>query len=78
MKDFIWFLETVDTGVDIGNYPRTLYQGSLEPGRHRPRQEQADARGQAVEEDEMRGENREGGTQTPRGQDRQEGRARDE
>ena len=25
MNDFIWFLETVDTGVDIGNYPRTLY-----------------------------------------------------
>jgi len=39
MKDFIWFLETVDTGVDIGNYPRTLYHGSLEPGRHKPRQQ---------------------------------------
>ena len=39
MKDLIWFLETVDTGVDIGNFPRTLYQGSLEVRRHGPEQE---------------------------------------
>jgi hypothetical protein len=40
MKDLLWFLETVDTGVDIGNFPRTLYQGSLEPRRHMPEQGQ--------------------------------------
>ena len=34
MKDLIWFLETVDTGVDIGNFPRTLHQGSPEARRH--------------------------------------------
>jgi hypothetical protein len=38
MKDFIWFIETVDIGVDVGNYPRVLYQESSEPGRQRPRQ----------------------------------------
>jgi len=66
MKDFIWFLETVDTGVDIGNYPRALYQGSLEPGRHRPRQQQEQATDQAGEGDEMGNEAGTAGTQPPR------------
>jgi hypothetical protein len=66
MKDFIWFLETVDTGVDIGNYPMPMNQGSLEPGRHRPGQAQEEARDHAVEEDEMGGETRAAGTQPPR------------
>ncbi len=34
MKNLTWFLETMDTGTDIANFPRTLYQGSLEPNRH--------------------------------------------
>jgi len=45
MKDLMWFLETLDMGVDIANYPRTLYQGSMEPKRHRPGQEQPSAEG---------------------------------
>ena len=59
MKDFIWFVETVDIGVDVGKYPRVLYQGSLKPGRHRPRQEQENAAGNQEEEKEG-GEERRG------------------
>ncbi len=66
MKDFLWFLETVDTGVDIGNYPRDLYQGSLEPGRHRPRQQQDQEMDQAAEGNERETEAGTAGTQLPR------------
>jgi hypothetical protein len=34
MNDIVWLLDTVDTGIAIAAFPRTLYQGSLEPGRH--------------------------------------------
>jgi len=47
VKDLIWFMEMVDTGVDIGNFPRTLYQGSLELGRHMLDQVQLDVEGRA-------------------------------
>ena len=53
MKDLIWFLETVDTGVDIGNFPRTLYQGSREPRRHMPKQEQQNDAGRTHEENDV-------------------------
>ena len=51
-KDLIWFMETVDTGVDIAYFPRTLYQGSLEPRRHVPEQKQPNVGGRAHEGDE--------------------------
>jgi hypothetical protein len=78
MKDLIWFLETVDTGKDIGNYPRTLYQGSLEPRRHMPEQELQNDAGRAREEidvGEVAGERVAPGLH---GHDRQEGGTRDE
>ncbi len=28
MKDLVWFMEVVDTCVDIENFPRTVYQGT--------------------------------------------------
>ncbi len=31
MKDLLWILETVDTRVQVDNYPRATYQESLEP-----------------------------------------------
>ncbi len=36
LKDLIWLLENVDTRIDVANFPRALYQGSIEPSRHRP------------------------------------------
>jgi hypothetical protein len=74
MKDFIWFVETVDIGVDVGNYPRVMYQGSLEPGRHKPRQAKENTGNQEVEEEGARGGTRATGTQPTR---RQEGRTGD-
>jgi hypothetical protein len=57
MKDLVWFLETVDMGIDIAFFPRTMYQWSLEPRRHRPEQEQPNVGGRAHEgvEDGERG-----------------------
>ena len=69
MKDFIWFIETVDIGVDVGNHPRVIH-----PGRHKPILAQENAEDQAVEGDEMRGETGVAGTQSPRHQGKQEGR----
>ena len=30
MKDLLWILEAVDTGVDMENYPRAMFQASVE------------------------------------------------
>ena len=51
MKNLIWLMETLDTGVDIENFPRTLYQGSLEPRRHRPEQGHQHIAGRTQAED---------------------------
>jgi hypothetical protein len=58
MKDLIWLLETVDTGIDIASFPRILYRGSLEPRRHSPEHEQPNVGGRAHEGDEDGGGDR--------------------
>jgi hypothetical protein len=78
MKDLIWFLETVDTGVDIVNYPRTLYQGSLEPRRHIPGHELQNDAGRTQEEIDAGEVARKWEALGPHGQARQEGGTRDE
>ena len=78
MKDLIWFLETVDTGVDISNFPRTLYQGSLEVRRHMPEEERQNDAADAVHEN---GTGVEEGDQDAGGQqehERQDGGVRNE
>ena len=78
IKDLIWFLETVDTEVDIWNFLRTLFQGLLEPRRHMPEQEQQN------DADRTKGENEAGEEAWKRegtwhhGQERHEGGTRDE
>jgi len=78
MKNLIWFLATVDTGVDIASFPRTLYQGSLEPRRHRSEQEQPNVGGRAHEGDEDGEGDRDWETTKATDQERQKGRTRDE
>ena len=72
MKDQIWFLETVDTKVDIANYPRTLYQGSLEGRRHRPKHERQERQADAAEAVQVNGVEVEEGEREVGGQQEQE------
>ena len=66
MEDLIWFMETVDMGVDIGNFPGALYQGSLEARRHRPEHERRNETGNTEQEKEEGRDVREGCCRTPR------------
>ena len=77
MKDFIWFVETLDIGVDAGNYPRVLYQGSLEPGRHRLEQARDNTGNRGMARDEMRRETWAAETLPQCHQGRREGRTWD-
>jgi len=56
MKDLLWFMDTVDTGVDIANYPRTQYHGSLEARRHGTEIERPNGPYEAEQDNEERGE----------------------
>ena len=78
MKDLIWFLETVDSGVDIWNFPRTLYQGSLEARRRRPEQEQQNDTDRTEEENDAGEEAWEREATWHHGHEQQEGGVRDE
>ena len=57
---------------------RTLYQGSLEPRRHRPEQKQPNVGGRAQEGDEDGEGDKAWDTTHATEQERQEGRTRDE
>ena len=77
MKDLIWFMETVDTGVDIENFPRTLYQWSLELRRHMQERDQQNDAGRTQEGNDAGEEAWEREATGPHGQERHEGGTRD-
>ena len=64
--------------VYLGNFPRTLYQGSLEPRRHRQERDQQNDAGRIQEESDAGEEAWEREATRPHGQERHEGGTRDE
>ncbi len=68
----------MDTGVDIANFPGTMYQGSLEARRHGPEPERRKGADEAEQENEERDEAGERNAAGTHGEERHEGEPRNE